>query len=495
MDSQKHTTFPFSEVKHWDITTDVAVVGFGGAGACAAISAADQNANVTIFEAASAPGGSTALSGGDLYLGGSGGTPVQRAAGFTDTTEDMIKYLMAANGPQASQEKIETYCEGALGHYRWLVDLGVPFKKSAVLDRIIMPLTDDCLIFSGSEKAWPFNEQALPAPRGHHVQAKGDNGGQRLMDILTEEANNRGIDIRLDARVLHLITDNKAQVRGLTVRIDGKIFQVKANKGVVLCCGGFAMNESMIKDHAPLLAKCNTPIGNPNDNGSGIQMGISAGGNAINMHEAHVTLPFYPPSSLTYGIFVNAQGQRFINEDAYHGRIGYFTLKEHETSHRIYLIISAEDYPDEHFQSYLNADICATGESIEELEAELEVPQGSLQSTVEAYNHYAKQKSDPSLHKHKDWIKPLLPPFAALDCTPGRGAYFPYFTLGGLETSVQGEALNFNKQKIIGLYAAGRTACGVPRSASGYSSGTSIGDATFSGRLAGYTAANSDDIH
>lgn len=104
MDSQKHTTFPFSEVKHWDITTDVAVVGFGGAGACAAISAADQNANVTIFEAASAPGGSTALSGGDLYLGGSGGTPVQRAAGFTDTTEDMIKYLMAANGPQAPSQ-------------------------------------------------------------------------------------------------------------------------------------------------------------------------------------------------------------------------------------------------------------------------------------------------------------------------------------------------------------------------------------------------------
>ena len=65
------------DVKQWDIETDVAVVGFGGAGGCAAIEAADAGASVTIFELASASGGSTAMSSAEIYMGGSGGTRVQ----------------------------------------------------------------------------------------------------------------------------------------------------------------------------------------------------------------------------------------------------------------------------------------------------------------------------------------------------------------------------------------------------------------------------------
>ena len=73
--------------------------------------------------------------------------------------------------------------------------------------------------------------------------------------------------------------------------------------------------------------------------------------------------------------------------------------------------------------------------------------------------------------------------------TPGRGAFWPYFTLGGLDTLVDGEVVNPERQPIPGLYAAGRTACGVVRTAEGYSSGMSVGDATFSGRLAGKAVA------
>jgi 3-oxo-5alpha-steroid 4-dehydrogenase len=65
----------------------------------------------------------------------------------------------------------------------------------------------------------------------------------------------------------------------------------------------------------------------------------------------------------------------------------------------------------------------------------------------------------------------------------------PYFTLGGLETTVDGEVLNTMGGIIDGLYAAGRSACGVPRRGDGYASGISVGDATFSGRMAGRCAA------
>ena len=89
-----------------------------------------------------------------------------------------------------------------------------------------------------------------------------------------------------------------------------------------------------------------------------------------------------------------------------------------------------------------------------------------------------------------DWLfVHLQPPLVALDITPGRGAFVPYFTLGGLDTRTTGEVLTTQGEVIPGLYAAGRTACGVVRRAEGYSSGMSVGDATFSGRMAGRQAA------
>ena len=84
----------------WDIETEVAIVGFGGAGACAAIEAVGAGAKVTLFERTSGNGGTSALSGGEMYIGGNGGSPVQRKAGFEDKTEDFFRYLMMAGGPR-----------------------------------------------------------------------------------------------------------------------------------------------------------------------------------------------------------------------------------------------------------------------------------------------------------------------------------------------------------------------------------------------------------
>ncbi|HPP82111.1 MAG TPA: FAD-binding protein, partial [Rubrivivax sp.] len=103
-----------ADVAHWDIETDVVVLGFGIAGACAAIEARAAGAAVEIFEVAAAAGGSAALSGGEFYLGGHGGTPVQQAAGFADRTEDFVKYLTMAGGPGADEERVRVYAEHAL---------------------------------------------------------------------------------------------------------------------------------------------------------------------------------------------------------------------------------------------------------------------------------------------------------------------------------------------------------------------------------------------
>ena len=205
----------------WDIETDVAIVGFGGAGACAAIEASDAGSHVAIFEVAAASGGSTALSSAEVYMGGSGGTRVQKACGYEDSTEDMFNYLMATQGDLADEAKIRLYCDESLEHFDWLVAMGAKYKDSEYKERAIMALTDDCLLYTGNEKAWPFRDIAKPCPRGHNLEVEGDNGGPMLMGILTEQVEKRDIRVEYNARALTLIADDEGAIHGLVVRIDG----------------------------------------------------------------------------------------------------------------------------------------------------------------------------------------------------------------------------------------------------------------------------------
>jgi succinate dehydrogenase/fumarate reductase flavoprotein subunit len=476
------------DVTSWDLETDVAIVGFGGAGACAAIEASEAGAEVAVFEVAAASGGSTELSSAEVYLGGSGGTRVQRACGYEDSTEDMFNYLMAAGGELADEVKVRLYCERSVEHFDWLVAMGAPYKDSEYTERAIMALTDDCLLYTGSEKCWPFKEVARPCPRGHNLEVEGDNGGPLLMKTLTRQVEKRDVHVEYNARALTLVADSGGEVVGLVVRIDGQEKNVRARRGVILCAGGFVMNPEMLAQYCPRLVDGPMPIGNPGDTGSGLLMGRSVGGALIHMNEHFITLPYYPPASLTYGIFINAQAQRFINEDCYHSRIASRALDQ--LGGKSYLIVSFEDYA---HPPFMNAPIVGTGETIEELAEEVGLDPAMLRHTVDFYSEHAARGEDPLFHKSAEWLKPMEAPYAALDCSLGEGAIYAAFTLGGLDTLPGGEVLTMEREVVPGLYAAGRTACGIPRSSAGYASGLSVGDATFFGRMAGRTAGNRVD--
>ena len=349
----------------WSVETEVIVVGFGAAGASAAIEAARAGAHVTLFEATSGNGGTSALSGGEIYLGGGGGTPIQRAAGFDDRTEDLYKYLLMAGGPNVDEAKVRLYADGSLAHYEWLTAQGVEYRNSYIAERTIEPSTDDCLIWSGSEEAWPFVNEARPAPRGHCPKFVGMGGGRYVMDVLARRVVELGVDVRYDHRALALVTDDAHRVHGLILRASGETLFARARKGVVLCTGGFVMNREMVRRHAPWMLRSNFPIGTVDD-GSGIRLGVSAGGAAINMAEGFVTLPWYPPGSLVRGIFVNERGQRFVNEDCYHGRVSQFILQQ--PGNRIWLLADAASYQPMEFQELSRVEIGAAGETWEEVE-------------------------------------------------------------------------------------------------------------------------------
>jgi len=257
---------------------------------------------------------------------------------------------------------------------------------------------------------------------------------------------------------------------------------------VILCAGGFIMNRGMLAAHAPKLLNVNLQIGNPGDDGAGILLGLGAGGYAIGMGEGFVSVPFYPPSKLVHGVLVNAQGQRFINEDAYHGRTGDYILRQ--SGGTAYLIL---DEP--HFGRPLaGMPLAAAAESLPELARELKLPAGALEQTLAFYNAQARQGADPLFHKAEGYLQPLeRGPFAALDLSATR-AIVPGFTMGGLDTLPSGEVRTPDGGVVRGLYAAGRNSCGLPRSAAGYSSGMSIGCATFFGRLAGQSAARAEPV-
>lgn len=477
--------YPEDRVEKWDMETDVVVVGFGAAGACAAIEARQEGSRVIVLEVAAAGGGSASWSGGEVYVGGSGGTDVQREHGFTDSTEDLEKYLLMAGGTAADAARVSVYAENARDHFDWLRAQGVPFKGTYLPGKWIEPPTDDTLLWSGNEQAWPFAEQAKPAPRGHTVQFVGWGGGKVLMEVLCQRAVDVGAQVQYNARALSLVVDAERRVQGVVTRQDGEVRFVRANRGVILCAGGFICNADMVKRFAPGALACELQVTGGNDDGSGIRMGISVGAATLNMNEFFATLPFFPPASLVKGIFVNERGQRFINEDCYHGRVAHHVLRQ--PNQRAWLLVDNDIFARPIIQEDIQ--IAAVGESWAEVEAELGLPEGSLVHSVDEFNRHAAAGKDPYLHKSAEWLRPLTePPFAALSYCAGDYQGHA-FTLGGLSTNPDGAVLDADGLPISGLFAAGRTACGLPRWGEGYSSGLSLGDSTFFGRRAGKAAA------
>jgi 3-oxo-5alpha-steroid 4-dehydrogenase len=471
-----------SEVSSWAAETDVLVVGFGAAGASAAIEAAAAGAEVDVIDTAGGWGGATGMSGGEIYLGG--GTPIQKACGVQDTPEAMHAFLSAATGPGADEAKLTVYCEDNLEHFDWLVRCGVPFEPKLWTEPAYEAPPGYGLMYTGGENAYPFADIADPAPRGHIPHTLEKRPGQRsagwvLLDHLARTAESAGARTRYSTKAARLVLDH-GRVAGAEVVSFGEHSFIRARRGVVLAAGGFGANEAMLTQHAPRLLG-SYALGTDGDDGTAIRMGQAAGAAVRHMDAGQAAFPA-DPALLYRSLLLNRHGHRFINEDSYAGRCGQASV--YTQDRQVFLLyderasLEAEQamgYPVRH--TWVSDDLA-------ELESQLSLAPGALAATVQLYNAGAARGEDPMCHKAARWLRPLEPPYGVLDL---RGTGFFVFTTGGLHTSVRGEVLSVDGDPIPGLFAAGRTTSGIP--AWGYCSGTSLGDSTFFGRRAGQAAA------
>jgi len=526
----------------WDSETDVAVVGFGGAGACAAIEAVDNGARVMAIDRYMG-GGATVQSGGVYYAGG--GTPYQREAGVEDTPEEMFKYLSMETKGVVADSTLKKFCDESVQDMDWLEQQGVPFEGSLCPYKTSYPTNRHRLYFSGNENVTEFANNAKPAQRGHIAAGKRDFravAGPAFFNPLKQAAVRKGTVPLYQSRVLRLIKGKDGGVIGLELRqvpqgtfwarlhrffevgdvkicryvpAFGKWFRrgaeyverkkavsrkIRACQGVILSAGGFIFNRMMLRHYAPKYAT-GMPLGTAGDDGSGIRLGESAGGAANMMSRISAWRFINPPPSWSRGIVVNAEGERYCDETVYGARLGERMCEDNNG--KAILVIDKSLFKSALreilpwkvmiFQlmaaasnMFFNAKKAMT---VEGLADAYKMSAEKLRAAVDAYNAAASGQGPDPFGKPQEYMKALEPPYYGMDVSLESKLFpCPAITFGGLQVDEEsGLVKREDGSTIPGLYAAGRTAVGVASNA--YVSGLSIADCVFSGRRAGRHAA------
>ena len=528
----------------WDATADVVVVGFGGSGMAAAIEAREQGASVIALDRFGG-GGSTSVSGGIIYAGG---TEFQKQAGFDDTSEEMFKYLKA-EGVAVDDETLRTFCEGSAGDISWLQKHGLKFGSNAFLDKTNYPPEGSWLYYSGNEKL--YADRAKPAPRGHRPVGTGFSG-QYITAALGPSALALGVELIKHAPVERLVVDpggaglgvkalrmdeahwaahsklnsivdpwrpfnNKraetAIAEAIQLEAQGKPIFIRATNGVILTAGGFIYNRRMVSSHQPVVGRAlmNTVrLGTMGDDGSGIELGVSAGAGTRQLSHISIARTIAPPDAFAHGVPLNSDGARFVNEAAYATVVGGAIARQGKDG-EAWLILDGPDFwagfkwalhpPKGMFFAWaapvlLNILLggARRARSVEKLASKIGVDPVGLSETIQKVRRAARGVTPDEFGKSATQLASFEGhSFFALNVST-RNKFAPAITMstGGLAIDERtGAVIRPDGTVIEGLHAAGRSAVGLI--SNGFVSGLAIADVIFGGRRAGRNAALGSD--
>ena len=490
------------------VEADVVVVGAGGAGMTAAITAAAEGKSVVILESQSMVGGNSVRATGGMNagktvyqdeneFGESAGvektlkTAAEKYAdnetitalaktvseqwaayqanptGYFDSVELMELDTMIGGKGINDPELVETLCANSADAIDWLDEHGITLHNvssfgGASVKRIHRPV---------------------------NAEGKTVSVGSYMIPLLQENCEKAGVKMMLDTTATEILTDaNGAAVGVKATGASGETVTVNA-KAVVLASGGFGANLDMVVKYKPELKGFMTTNA-PGIQGQGIEMAQAIGAATVDMDQIqiHPTVEANTAALITEGlrgdgaILINEEGQRFIDEVGTRDVVSAAEIAQ--TGSYSWLVVDqAMVDASSVIQGYIKKGYTVTGATYEELGKAMGVDAAAFAETMEKWNGYVEAKNDPDFDR-TSFANPLnTAPYYAVKVTAG-----VHHTMGGLKINANTEVLNEKGEVIPGLFAAGEVTGGVH--GANRLGGNAVADFTVFGRIAGAAASD-----
>ena len=489
------------------VDADVVIVGAGGAGMTAAITAANEGKSVVVLESQAMVGGNSVRATGGMNaaktvyqdeneFGESAGVEktLKSAAdnyadnetitalaatvaeqwaayqanptGYFDSVELMELDTMIGGKGINDPALVETLCEGTEDAIDWLDENGITLHNvssfgGASVKRIHRPVGDDGKVVSV---------------------------GSYMIPRLQEACEKAGVQILLNTTAEEILTDGGKAVGVKATGATGETVTVNA-KAVILASGGFGANLDMVVEYKPELKGFMTTNA-PGILGQGIAMAQAVGADTVDMDQIqiHPTVQFDTAALITEGlrgdgaILVNAEGQRFIDEVGTRDVVSAAEVAQ--TDGYSWLVVDQKMVDASSvIQGYIKKGYTVEGQTYEELAEAMGVDSAAFAETMSNWNGYVEAKNDPDFGR-TSFASPLdTAPYYAIKVTAG-----VHHTMGGLKIDTNTEVLDTNGSVIPGLFAAGEITGGVH--GANRLGGNAVADFTVFGRIAGKAASD-----
>lgn len=490
------------------VEADVVVVGAGGAGMTAAITAAGEGKSVVILESQSMVGGNSVRATGGMNagktvyqdeneFGESAGvektlkTAAEKYAdnetitalaktvseqwaayqanptGYFDSVELMELDTMIGGKGINDPELVETLCANSADAIDWLDEHGITLH--------------DVSSFGGAS--------VKRIHRPVNAEGKTVSVGSYMIPLLQENCEKAGVKMMLNTTANEILTDANGAAAGIKATgSTGETVTVNA-KAVVLTTGGFGANLDMVVKYKPELKGFMTTNA-AGIQGQGIEMAEAIGAATVDMDQIqiHPTVEANTAALITEGlrgdgaVLINAEGKRFIDEVGTRDVVSAAEIAQ--TGSYSWLVVDqAMVDASSVIQGYIKKGYTVTGATYEELGKAMGVDAAAFAETMEKWNGYVEAKNDPDFGR-TSFANPLnTAPYYAVKVTAG-----VHHTMGGLKINANTEVLNEKGEVIPGLFAAGEVTGGVH--GANRLGGNAVADFTVFGRIAGAAASD-----
>lgn len=446
----------------WDHTCDFLIIGSGGGGMAAALSAAERGMAPLVVEKGAMYGGSTGISGGGIWVPNN---PTLRAKGHDDSRESIRRYLDLLTEGQVPAARLDAYVDNGpatmelLGRSRWMrffwvrgyADYHPELEGGRPLGRSVEALPFDTRKLGEDEKYQRPN--SLKGPLGLWVTGKDYHdlamvkrtwrgrwasvvaawrvtsnvvrrrhmatGGRALVARLRMALKDAGVPLWLETPMTELVTDGEGRVTGAVVTREGKAVRVRARRGVLLATGGFEHNPGMRGEHLPEGGQENYSAGARENTGDGITAGMGLGAAVDFMddawwmpsvrHPSGAVIPLVSERCIPPSLIVSANGERFTNESSPYTNFVHDQLDgKHVPAWFVMDAKARARYPFAQIlpgmpipKEFYEAGTAHRAESLAELATAIGVPPESLTATVERFNGFARSGEDTDFGRGK----------------------------------------------------------------------------------------------